>query len=67
MDNKFVTHTIKVSFERDSEEYREIERVASKLGISIDRAVEILVVMGLSGHVKEVLPYLEKMGERENG
>jgi hypothetical protein len=62
--DKFATHTIKVSFKRDSEEYREIERVASKLGIGVDRAVEILVVMGLSGHIKETLPYLEKMGER---
>lgn len=67
MATKIVTHTIKVSFDRDSEEYREIERVASKLKISVDRAVEILVVMGLSGHIKETLPYLEKMGEKENG
>ena len=59
--DKFATHTIKVSFERDSEEYREIERVATELRISVDRAIEIIVAMGLSGRVKEMLVGLENM------
>lgn len=61
--DKIATHTIKVSFERDREEYRAIEALALKLGVSLDRAVELVVTMGLYSHVRENIRFAERMKE----
>lgn len=65
--DKIVTHTIKVSFERDREEYQRIEALAPKLGVSVNRLVELVVSMGLYAHVRENLETAEKMKDGSNG
>lgn len=59
--DKFITHPIKVSFKCDSEEYRLIEDLAAEMGISVDRAVELVVVVGLNSHVRENIEVVRRM------
>jgi hypothetical protein len=52
---------VTVVIKKDTELYSRIEKVAAEKGISIERAVDVLVTIGLWRHLEESLLHLESM------
>lgn len=52
---------VTVVINKDTDLYRRIETVAAEKGISVERAVDVLVTIGLWKHIEDSLPHLERM------
>ena len=57
------TENITITVTIDTARIARIRVAAEALGISVERAVEMLVTMGLFGHIDGNMEYLERMGD----
>lgn len=58
-----MTENITITVTIDAARIARIRVAAEALGISVERAVEMLVTMGLFGHIDGNMEYLERMAD----